>query len=117
MLQPPYDRTVALACSLATFEGRWISARCRCQMHTLHPVRLMLREQPAAAGRSLADAAIRLRCTGCGGREMTLHLCEKGHGPGPVYGGGVLGWVLLLHDRAGEDAEAAMLQFALPLAG
>ena len=103
MPQPPYDRAVALACTLATFEGRWISARCRCQMHTLHPVRLLLHEQPAAAGRSLADAAIRLRCTGCGGREMTLHLCQDGHGPGPLVGLTKAGWALLLHDGAEKD--------------
>ena len=47
MPQPPYDRAIALACCLATFEGRWISARCRCQMHTMHPVCLLLHEQPA----------------------------------------------------------------------
>lgn len=107
MPQPPYDRAIALACTLTTFEARWISARCRCQMHTMNPVRLLLREQPAAARRSLADAAIRLRCTGCGGREMTLHLCENGHGPGPVSGDIKLGWALLLHEGAGEDTGLA----------
>ena len=112
MPQPPYDRPIALACSLATFEGRWISARCCCQMHTTNPVRLMLREQPALAGCSLADAAIRLRCTGCGGRELTLHLCENGHGPGPVSGDIKLGWAVLLHDGAGKDAEAAVVRAA-----
>ena len=104
MPQPPYDRPIALACTLATFESRWISARCRCGDHTLHPVRLMLREQPALAGRTLADAAIRLRCTDCGGRELTLRLCENAHGPGPISGAVALGWALLLHDGAGEDA-------------
>ena len=109
MPQPPYDRAVALACCLATFEGRWISARCRCQMHMLHPIRLLLHEQPAAAGRSLADAAIRLRC---GGREMMLHLYENGHGPGPVSGDIKLGWALLLHDGSGEDAGQAVTRAA-----
>lgn len=64
----------------------------------------MLREQPGLAERSLADAAIRLRCTGCGGRELTLRLCENAHGPGPISGAVTLGWALLLHDGAGEDA-------------
>lgn len=69
-------------------------------MHTSQPIGLMLHEQPAAAGRNLFDAVVRLRCTGCGGRELTLHLCVNGHRPGPVSGYIKLGWALL-HDEMG----------------
>ena len=102
---PPYDRAIALACRLGTFRARWLYTRCQCGHSTPRPVRLMLREQPGAAGQTLADVLVRLRCDGCQRRGwMTVHLCETAHGAGPASGTVRRGWALLLHDGAAAPA-------------
>ncbi len=63
----------------------------------------MLREDPACADRTLADILVSLRCNGCRGRRLTLHLCEDGHGVGSLPKSITPGWALLLHDGGGPD--------------
>ncbi len=105
---PPYDRTIALACTMHTLRGRWLHVRCRCGHSTPHPVRLMLIEQPNWAGRTLADVLVNLRCRGCRGRRrLTIHLCEDAHGVGSLPKSIQPGWALLLHDGGGPHASEA----------
>lgn len=95
---PPYDRAVALACTLRTVRTRWLSVQCRCNYHTPYPIRAMLAQHPGWAAQTIADTLVRLRCHGCGGRDrLTVHLCETAHGCGPQSGTVRRGWVLLLH--------------------
>ena len=100
---------MALACSIRTLRGRWFHIRCRCGHSTAHPVRLMLREDPAAGGQTAADMLVNLRCSACQGRRLTVHLTEQAHGPGSApRSAHPIGWALLLHDSAGpESAQAA----------
>ena len=105
-VSPPYDRPIALACTMRSLRGRWLHARCRCGHITPHPIQLMLSEQPALTDRTLADALVNLRCNGCRQRaRLTVHLCEKAGGPEPGNRD-LIGWVLLLHDGAGQPPEA-----------
>ena len=97
MATPPFDRAVALACTLASVRRRWLYVRCRCGHSSPHPLRLMLESRPDLASRTVADALVRLRCSGCGERDITVHLCEDAHGPGPITGSLEPGWALLLH--------------------
>ncbi len=99
---PPFDRTIALACTLQTVRGRWLHLRCGCGTAEAQPVRLMIQNRPEAAAGTLADAVVRLRCGACGARPATVHLCQDGHGPGPIVGGPETGWSLLLHGEAGR---------------
>ena len=106
-MPPPFDRTVALACTLGTLRTRWLHVRCGCDHATPHPIRLMLTEQPALARQTLADTLVRLKCRGCHQRgRLTVHLCETPHGAGPRSGVVRQGWTLLLHDGAGQPPEA-----------
>jgi hypothetical protein len=109
---PPFDRAIALVCSMRTLRGRWINVRCRCGHCIPHPVRLMLRETPECADRTLADVLVGMRCRGCGGRRLTLHLCEDGHGVGALPKAIAPGWALLLHDAAGPDLEPGKVMAA-----
>lgn len=45
---PPFDRAIALTCTMATLHGRWLHVRCECQHLNSIPVLLLLRERPAA---------------------------------------------------------------------
>ena len=103
---PPSDRAIALACTMRTLRGRWLHVRCRCKHSVPHPVRLLLRENPGCATQTLADELVHLRCIRCGGRGVTVHLCEDAHGVGSLPKSITPGWALLLHDGAGEDAAA-----------
>ena len=98
---PPLDRAIALACTLRTLRGRWLYVRCRCGRSCPHPVRLTLLERPERAGQTVADVLVGLRCTGCQGRRITVHLCEDAHGVGSLPKAIQPGWALLLHDAAG----------------
>lgn len=101
---PPFDRVVALACTMRTLRGRWLNVRCRCGHTTPNPVRLMLQEQPECGGQTLADVLVRLRCRGCQGRNrLTIHLCEDAHGVGSLPRSIQPGWALLLHYGAGPE--------------
>jgi hypothetical protein len=101
---PPYDRAIALACTMRTLRGRWLHVRCRCGQSSPNPVRLMLREQPEYAGQTVADVLVSLRCRSCHGRRITVHLCEDAHGVGSLPKSITPGWTLLLHDAAGPEA-------------
>jgi hypothetical protein len=98
---PPFDRAIALACTLHTLRARWLHLRCGCGAIEAQPVRLVLRDRPEAASGTLADVVVRLRCAGCGAQPVAVHLCQDGHGPGPIVGGPEPGWNLLLHGDAG----------------
>ena len=63
----------------------------------------MLRERPECAGQTLADVLVALRCNGCQGRRITVHLCQDAHGVGSLPRSIAPGWALLLHDGAGQD--------------
>jgi 8-oxo-dGTP pyrophosphatase MutT (NUDIX family) len=58
-----------------------------------------------AAG-TLADAVVRLRCGSWGARPAAVHLCENGHGRGPIVGGPEPVWCLLLHGGTGQSGAA-----------
>ncbi len=104
---PPFDRAVALACTMRTLRGRWLHIRCHCGQTVPNPVRLMLREKPECAGQTAADVLVSLRCSRCLGRRLTVHLCEDAHGIGSQPKSTRPGWALLLHDSANEAPEAA----------
>lgn len=46
-----------------------------------HPVRLILEQGPDLSSRMVSDALVRLRCSGCGKRNITVHLCEGANRP------------------------------------
>ncbi len=99
---PPFDRAIALACTMATLRGRWLHVRCACLASSSRPVRLILRDDPAAGRCTLADALVRLRCDACKARPASVHLTETALPP-DVQGDIVPGWHLLLHGgRVGE---------------
>jgi hypothetical protein len=98
---PPFDRAIALACTLHTLRARWLHLRCGCGAIEAQPGRLVLRDRPEAASGTLADVVVRLRCAACGAQPVAVHLCQDGHGPGPIVGGPEPGWNLLLHGDAG----------------
>lgn len=104
---PPFDRAIALACTMRTLRGRWLHVRCSCGQSNPNPVRLMLLENPASAGQSVADVLVALRCGRCQGRRITVHLCQDAHGVGSLPRSIRPGWALLLHDAAGPAGEAA----------
>ncbi len=54
-MPPPFNRTVALACTLDTVRTRWLDVRCACNDATPHPIRLMLTQNPALARQTPAD--------------------------------------------------------------
>ena len=93
---PPFDRAIALACTMATLRGRWLHVRCGCLHLSSLPVRLLLAQGRAAAGQPLADLLVHLRCDACGARPASVHLTETALPPG-VRGDVVPGWCLLLH--------------------
>ena len=93
---PPFDRAIALACTMATLRGRWLHVRCGCAHLSSLPIRLLLASGRAAAGQSLADLLVRLRCDGCGARPVSMHLTEAAYPPA-VHGDVVQGWQMLLH--------------------
>ena len=93
---PPFDRAIALACTLQTLRGRWLYVRCACLASGSRPVRLMLQNNPHAGRRTLADVLVRLRCDTCSARPASVHLTETALPP-DVVGDVVPGWHLLLH--------------------
>ncbi len=88
---------------MQTLRGRWIDVRCRCGHCTPQPVRLMVREDPACVDRTLADVVVSLRCNGCRGRQLALHLCENGYGVGSLPKSITLGVSTALHDGGGPE--------------
>ena len=103
---PPFDRAIALACTMQTLRGRWLYVRCGCLASSCRPVRLILRDDPAAARSSLADVLVRLRCDTCKARPVSVHLTETPLPP-DVVGDVVPGWHLLLHGKATDMAGVA----------
>lgn len=93
---PPFDRAIALACTMATLRGRWLHVRCGCVHLSSLPIRLLLAEGRAAAGQPLADLLVHLRCKACGVRPTSVHLTETALPPN-VKGDVVPSWCLLLH--------------------
>ena len=93
---PPFDRAIALACTMATLRGRWLHVQCGCAYLSSFPVRLLLANGQAAAGQPLADLLVRLRCDACGARPVSVHLTEAAYPPA-VRGDVVQGWQMLLH--------------------
>ena len=102
---PPFDRAIALACTLPALRARWVHLRCGCGASHGLPIRLVLAENRAAARWTLADLVVRVRCKQCRGKALTLHLAEEST-PGGYRGyGGTLTWALLLHEAAGGATE------------
>ncbi len=93
---PPFDRAIALACTMHTLRGRWLYVRCACLASSSRPVRLILRDDPAAGRRTLADVVVRLRCDACNARPVSVHLTETPLPP-DMRDDVVPGWHLLLH--------------------
>ena len=98
---PPFERAIALTCTLQTPRGRCLYVRCACQASSCHPVRLMLLEDPSAAGQTLADVLVRLRCNTCSTRPASVHLTETPLPP-DVDRDVEPRWHLLLHGYAGS---------------
>lgn len=65
-------------------------------MHHAHPARPILRDDPAASRRTLADVVVHLRCDACDARPVSVHLTETPL-PTDVTGDIVPGWHPLLH--------------------
>jgi hypothetical protein len=99
MPPPPFDRTIALACTMATLRARWLFVACGCGTVQALPVRQMIQEDASAGGRTLADVVVHVRCHACRRRPATIHLCADAHGPGPIRGGPEPGWSVLLHGK------------------
>ena len=93
---PPFDRAIALACTMTTLRGRWLHVRCGCAHLSSLPIRLLLTNGQATAGQPLADLVVRLRCNACGARPVSVHLTEAAYPPG-VRGDVLPGWQMLLH--------------------
>ncbi len=81
---------------MQTLRGRWLYVRCACLASSCRPVRMILRDDPAAGRRTLADVLVRLRCDTCKSRPASVHLTETPLPP-DVVGDVVPGWNLLLH--------------------
>jgi hypothetical protein len=96
---PPFDRAIALACTMATLRARYLSVRCSCGAVQTLPVRLMIQADLSAGTRSLADVVVHIRCYACRQRPAAIHLCADAHGPGPLRGGPEPGWSVLLVER------------------
>ncbi|MGI4939906.1 MAG: hypothetical protein ACRYHQ_04970, partial [Janthinobacterium lividum] len=93
----PYDRTIALACTLPALRARWLYVRCTCGASHGLPISLAMQENPAAARWTLADLVVRVWCKECRGKALTVHLTEDHRAPGPQVGGPLPEWALLLH--------------------
>ena len=93
---PPFDRAIALACTMQILHDRWLYVRCRCLASSCRPVRLTLCDNPGLARSTLADVLVRLRCDTCKARLASIHLTETPLPP-DVVGEVVPGWHLLLH--------------------
>lgn len=110
----PFDRAVALACTMHTMRARFIYVRCGCLASTLWPVRLMLERNGSVRTRTLADVLVLLRCTICSARPLSVHLTENGYPP-DVRGDLEPGWNVLLHGtEAGMGAIKAPHTTRLP---
>ena len=72
----PFDRAIALVCTLQTLRGRWLYVSCACLASSCRPVRLLLRDDPAAGRNTLANVLVRLRCDACKARPASVHLTE-----------------------------------------
>ena len=94
---PPFDRAIALACSMLTLRARWLYVRCACGTSDARPIRLMLADGSLPGDSTLADVVVHLRCHSCRARPFTIHLSENGYGPGGVAGRTESGWCLHLH--------------------
>ncbi len=96
---PPFDRAVALACTMRTLRGRWLAVRCHCGASSTPPVKLMLVERPDLARSTLAVVLVSLRCHVCRGRPASVALVETSYGGLDEGGGGPAerGWRLVLH--------------------
>lgn len=92
----PFDRIIALACTVRILRGRFLYVRCACLASTIWPVRLLLERHSAVSGRTLADMIVVLRCARCGARPQSVHLTEAPYPP-DVRDDVVPGWNILLH--------------------
>jgi hypothetical protein len=112
---PPYDRTIALACSMRTLRHRVLNLRCKCGWSSPQPIQVLLRDGQVHPDQTLADALVMARC---GGRctmsatrqPMTIHLCKTTYGPTrpdqkPQHRRP--SWEILLHDGIGDEPPAA----------
>ena len=99
--QPPFDRSVALACTLRTFRSRWLFVQCAHRQcgNVLIPIKAMLAERPERVGETLADAVVRIRCGSCKRRPAAIALLETHYGHLGFDTGGPQdkGWRLELH--------------------
>ncbi len=98
---PPFDRAVALACTMQTLRGRWLTVRCGCGASSTPPIKLMLADRPELARATLADVLVSLRCHKCRARPASVALVETSYGGLEEGGGGPSerGWRLVLHCR------------------
>jgi hypothetical protein len=101
--QPPADRAVLIACSVRSLRRHCLEVRCGCR--TVHiPLRLMA--AGGAAGLTLADVLLRLRCEKCGERPASVAL-EEDAAAGAPGRMGATGWrVVLIEPTPGPSVSA-----------
>lgn len=110
LAEPPFDRAIALGCTMATlsveplpwpvqwppFAGSTFMSGVAATHHTVFRSGFCCWKQPAAATQTLADVVVRVRCKACRGRPRAVYLAEDARGPGPLSGGVEPGWSVLL---------------------
>ena len=114
-MPPPYDRTIALACTMGTLHHRYLTTACRCGNTTPHPIKLMISEREVRPEQTLADAVVLVRCTICHQRgQMPAWLCETVYCPDGKHltPSQRPGWAILLHECAPEHLPSAQTEAA-----
>ncbi len=99
---PPFDRSIALACSLRTFRDRSIEITC-CSIKEV-PLKL-LGAEGGRGSMTMADLMARLRCERCGKPPICVYL-EEDQTKGLWAGGGQApGWHILLMGEPTPEME------------
>lgn len=87
--------SAALAMTMAELDGCWLELQC-CRGIVLFPVRLFLQEKPRSDRQTLRVALRRFRCKQCGGRPISITLCETA---AREHRHGTTGWSIELVQR------------------
>ena len=102
---PPYDRALALASLVRTMRDHYLAVRCSCGASRVIGIRQMAEDRRLAYC-TMADVALRLRCTGCHNRPDEVHLTATVSGIGPpAMPSHSLVWTLALVERPAVGAK------------
>jgi hypothetical protein len=94
--QPPADRAIPLACSVRSLRRYCLEVRCGSRVVHI-PLRLMAAS--GAAGLTMAEVLLRLRCERCGERPGSVAL-EEDAAAGTPGRMGASGWRVVLIELA-----------------